>query len=266
MNAAIEALALLTPFDIDIPKRRIGPNGDGGYVFADAIVPGQPVLSYGISTEYRFDEEMAQAGHPVYMFDHTISSVNITNPRMQWFAEGVDGKSDADARLYSIEDHLSRYEIEGNDLILKMDVEGYEYAALGLASDETLSRFSQIVLEVHDIAIVGRDASRGIFTQMMEKLTSQFTIFHVHANNCDQHELFNVGGMPVPGIIELSLIRTSLVRRTKSRTLYPTKYDYPNLRCLDKPLWFFPFMPTHLETEDFLLNDEQMRVALATSS
>ena len=70
--SVFDALSLLTPYDVDIPKIRIGPKTDGGYVLLDRFEVGQPVLSYGISTEFQFDIEMAERGHCVYMFDHTI--------------------------------------------------------------------------------------------------------------------------------------------------------------------------------------------------
>ena len=70
--SVFDALSLLTPYDVDIPKIRIGPKTDGGYVLLDCFEVGQPVLSYGISTEFRFDIEMAERGHCVYMFYDTI--------------------------------------------------------------------------------------------------------------------------------------------------------------------------------------------------
>jgi hypothetical protein len=87
-----EALALLTPYDIDVPKVRIGPNHDGGYVLADRFTPAtQPVMSYGISTQYDFDREMAERGHKVFMFDHTIGGIVDPLPNMLFFREGVAG-------------------------------------------------------------------------------------------------------------------------------------------------------------------------------
>jgi hypothetical protein len=252
MHPVLEALSLLTPYDIDIPKRRIGPETDGGYVFADNISATQSVLSYGISTEYRFDTSMAEAGHEVHMFDHTIAGLASSHPKMHWVQEGVAGFSSPEQRLYSIADHLERYEIRGNRLILKMDVEGAEFDAIGETSDDVLARFEQIGIEIHYLAHLGDESFRQRFVRMLHKLNHQFTLFHVHANNCDgTNAIHMVNGLPVSNVLELTYIRSALVLRTKSKTLYPTPYDYPNMNIKDKLLWFFPFMPTTCSLDDF---------------
>lgn len=264
MNPVFEALSLMTPFDIDIPKRRIGPNTDGGYVFADRIDPSQAIVSYGISTEYRFDRLMAEAGHKVYMFDHTIDGIDRAHANMMWHKEGVAGLSSPPDRLYSIEDHLVRHDILGDRLILKMDVEGAEFDSLGLCPDETLSRFEQIVLEVHSLVLLNDREFRDRCVAMLRRINRHFTLFHVHANNCDGPDGIRiVAGFPVSNLLELSYIKTSAVTRSASRTLYPTAFDYPNVPAKDKLLWFYPFLPTLAKTEDFAVCED--RVALVAA-
>src|SRR5690242_11538865 len=111
INKVVEAVSLLTPFDIDVPKRRYGPLGDGGYVLADLIGSDHTFLSYGISTEYKFDEYLAMLGHKIFMFDHTIDGIDRTSENMLWFKEGVSGSSDPAAKLYTISDHIERHKI-----------------------------------------------------------------------------------------------------------------------------------------------------------
>lgn len=261
MNPVVYALALLTPFDVEKAKVRIGPETDGGYVFLDDITPDQTVISYGISTEYRFDEEMAHRGHNVYMFDHTIESIDATHERMRFYREGVSGVSRPQDNLYSIEDHLRKYDVQGERLILKMDVEGAELDAIGMASEACLNRFEQIVLEVHGLVNLKQDNFRTKFVSMFTKLNKLFTLFHVHANNWDGPDaIYTVSGCPVSDLLELSYVRTRSVKRYPSRTLYPTPFDFPNVSKPDKLLWFYPFLPTHLKFGDYATCEE--RVAL----
>lgn len=258
MNPILESLSLLTPYDIDRPKVRIGPKGDGGYVFVDILEPSQSILSYGIGGESRFDQEMALRGHKVHMFDHTIPGVRITHPNMNFYREGVAGSSKASESLFSIEDHLRRYQIGGDDMILKMDVEGAEWEAIGHSSSQTLRRFSQIVIEIHELDKLLDQAFREMFNRFCRKLNSLFTLFHVHANNHDgPNGIVIVNGLPVSPLLELSYVRRDLCRNFPSQTLYPTVYDYPNVNRKDKLLWFYPFMPTTRSREDFLLCDER---------
>jgi hypothetical protein len=107
-TSLIEALSLLTPFDIDRAKLRIGPQQDGGYVLIPELFNAQPVLSYGIADDYRFEIEMASRGHAVYMFDHTIAGIEEPDPRLRliWIKQGVAGRTDKEQLIDTIENQL----------------------------------------------------------------------------------------------------------------------------------------------------------------
>ncbi len=252
MREIVQAISLLTPFDIDVPKIRLGPPTDGGYILADCLDQAQSVLSYVISVEYRFDIDMAARGHQVFMFDHTIDGINVVHPNMHYFKQGVAGETDPAALLYSVNAHLQMHQIAGERLILKMDVEGAEFEALIAMPDDVLGRFEQIVFEVHGLGHLGDAGFRARFCRLFEKLNRQFTLFHVHANNHDGPFAYVVaGGVPIPVLLELSYIKTDRVRRRASQTLYPTDLDYPNVDQRDKLLWSYPFMPTIAPAEAF---------------
>lgn len=258
MSPIIESLSLVIPFDIDIPKVRIGPKTDGGYVFADNFSTDQAIVSYGISTEYRFDEEMALRGHQVYMFDHTIENINATSSNMHFYKEGIAGLTDENSSLYTLADHLDKYNVVGDRLILKMDVEGAEWGAINNTPDHVLSRFEQMTFEIHGFVHLGEPAFREKFNKMFRKINRLFTLFHVHANNHNGANGFDiVGGVLVSSLMEFTYIKTTSVSRSKSRTLYPTAYDYPCVGYKDKLLWFFPFMPTHASIEELFMCDER---------
>jgi hypothetical protein len=225
MNPVVYALALLTPFDINKPRVRIGPDRDGGYVVVKDFKLNQAVISYGIGTEYGFERELAHRGYDVYMFDHTIESINADSDRMKFYREGISGVSKPENNLYSIEDHLAKYDVEGDHLILKLDAEGAEIDAIGMASETCLRRFEQIVLEIHGLVNLGRDDYRDSFVAMFSKLNKLFTLFHVHANNHDgPNAIYTVSGCPVSNLLELSYVRTASIERYASRTLYPTPF------------------------------------------
>jgi hypothetical protein len=252
MNSVVEALFLLTPYDIDKAKIRVGPPGDGGYILVDDLSADQIVLSFGIGAEYRFDIDLAERGHQVFMFDHTIARIEPPHPKMHYIREGIAGQSNAAEKLYSLRDHLDRHGIKGQRLILKMDVEGAEFEALSAAPDSLLEAIEQLVIEVHSLDRLIEPDYRSAFCEMFRKINRHFTTFHVHANNFDGPDTFGVvDGLPVPRIIELSLVRTTSVVRRPSRTLYPTSLDYPNVAQKDKLLWMFPFLPTTVHPEMF---------------
>jgi len=238
-----ELLALLTPWDIDLDKFRIGRRGDGGYVAADQLHPKQAILSYGISNEVSFDLEMAEAGFKVWQFDHTIDGAPVAHDNLIFHKEGVAGRDRPDEKLFTVEAHAERFAINLDGAILKMDVEGSEWDVFDQMSPDTLGRFDQIFVELHSLGRLSRPRFAGIFSRVMAKLNAQFTLFHVHANNA--RPLVPVETFFTPGLLEVSFVRTDLVKRRRSRTWYPTDLDFPNVaKKPDLNLWLYPFAPT----------------------
>lgn len=237
-----DTLALLTPWDINLPKRRIGRPGDGGYIVADTLRPDQNILSYGIGNEVSFDLELAEDGFRVWQFDHTIEAAPVTHPNITFTKEGVAGQDQPDESLYTIDSHAKRLSINLDHAILKMDVEGAEWNVLSQMPEDTLTRFDQIFLELHGLARIVRPNFAPRFRAVMEKLNAHFTLFHVHANNA--RPLVPIDGFVTPGLLEVSFIRTDLVERSPSRTWYPTELDSPNVvNRPDLRLWLHPYAP-----------------------
>lgn len=252
LREIVETLALLTPWDIkDVQKVRIGRRGgDGGYVLLDMLRPSQKVYSFGIAHEVSFDLDMAERGLDCFMFDHTIEGLPRPHPRFHFHKLGIAGATEAEKSLLSLADHVAHLGHTDGDMILKMDVEGWEWPALAAAPTELLSRFEQISMEVHRLPQVVNPAFRRQAAEVLRKLNDTHTLFHVHANNHSPPVLVG-GGLPVCPLLELSYVRSDLVERLPSRTLYPTELDAPNVgRAADTPLWFFPFTPVAATPEE----------------
>ncbi|MCB8883257.1 FkbM family methyltransferase [Acidisoma cellulosilytica] len=246
-RGVFEALALLTPHDLPQEKKiRIGGAGDGGYVLVDRLRPGQPVMSFGIGPSVSFDLDLAQRGHPVLLFDHTIARLPEEHAGFIWFAEGVAGAADPAQKLHTLADHMAKLPPGADAPILKMDIEGAEWDVLTETSILLMRRFEQIVLELHNLTMLDDTRFRGLAWRALASLSSAFTLCHVHANNFGKIE--NVSGFPVPETLEVTYIRSDLVQAAPSFTYYPTPLDTGN--CLDwpdLPLWFYPFMPTSVK-------------------
>ncbi|MFO1024627.1 MAG: FkbM family methyltransferase [Acetobacteraceae bacterium] len=242
--ALYETLRLLTPYDINIGKIRMGNKmGDGGYVIADCLRLGQPVFSFGIGSECSFDLQLAERGHPVFQYDHTIDGPPFVHPGFHFHRLGLASESDPAVGLLTLHDHVAAVRPRlGGATLLKIDVEGAEWSVLAAADDMTLGQFDQIVVEVHGLLQLWKPEVCDCAHRALSNLTKQFTLFHVHANNYAPVGV--VGPFVVCDVMELSYIRSDLVRRAPSRTLYPTALDTGNnAQAQDIPLWFFPFAP-----------------------
>jgi hypothetical protein len=241
--SVFETLSLLTPYEVEGKKKiRLGARNDGGYICLDFMDPSQAVISYGIGLEVSLELSLAQRGHDVLLFDHTVEGPPVAHPRFHYVKEGVGGEIDPAQRLSTLTDHLQRFMPDRRGLLLKMDAEGGEWGALNDIAPDMLCRFDQIWIEMHHLDRLGDGGWRATAHAALAKLAAHFTLFHVHANNYEP--LYEVEGFPVPNPLELSWVRTDLIRRGPNGTLYPTRLDAPSFP--NKPerlLWFWPFLP-----------------------
>ena len=236
-------LRLLIPSDVvGFGKRRIGGGDDGAYVMVDCITASQPILSIGVGPDVSFDLALAEQGHSIVMFDHTVKSLPVEHPNFTWHRLGVAATAKAKSSLITLAEMAAMLPQTGGAPILKMDIEGAEWEVLATASRETLAQFAQISLELHDLLRLQEPEYGALVLKALENLSADFVIVHVHANNCG---IFGyVGGFPMPDILEISLIRRDLAATVPSQTWYPTPFDRSNWRGgMDLPLWGFPFVP-----------------------
>jgi hypothetical protein len=254
-------LKLLTPYDIDLRKARYGNERDGCYILAD-LPPREDIISFGISHDVAFEMDMARQGRNIFMYDHTIAESPAQHSRFNFHRRGICAEGQSSPDLATLETHLGQIKPSSDRLILKLDVEGHEWGVFATICDETLERFDQILVELHWLDNLRIDTFRNTVKQALTNINSQFTLFHVHANNC--RELSVVEGFMVADVIEVSYVRTSLVRRKPSTIVYPSslnKANYPGRH--DYPLLFFPFLPSCVGPEQ--IDDVVHRLDLEAS-
>jgi hypothetical protein len=237
-------LALLAPQDIVSHRKcRVGPRTDGGYVMFDALDGAGPVYSFGIGANVGFDEDFAQRGRSIFMFDHMIERLPKQHPAFHFMRRGISARDDAAKQTFSLDYFIRELGHAGRrDLILKMDVEGAEWDVLAEAAPADLDRFQQIVLEVHCLLQLGDPEFRGTVARALRKMNENFLLGHVHANNYGR--LGVIDGFAVADVLELTYIRKDLAVGRPSRAFYPLAIDHSNQHHRpDILLWFYPFLP-----------------------
>lgn len=119
------------------------------------------------------------------------------------------------------------------ELILQMDIEGGEYDVLILESSEVLSRFSAMVIEFHSLQKMFDPHFLQMITSIFEKLYANFSICHVHPNNCCGIRRKN--GNEVQRVMEVTFLRKDLVERYRSNSAIslPNKMDRKNVSRKD---------------------------------
>lgn len=208
---------MFRPWDVVGPvKKRFGPTtGDGGYVILDSPLGARHLLGYGVDKDVTFENQVTEKwGIDAHVFDHTITALPQMGPRVTYVCEGIGPRDEAP--LFSLATHVARYVPDGEDYILKMDVEGAEWDVLATAD---LSRVTQLILEIHDLQV---DHS-----EIIKKINEKFFLVHVHGNNHHNQPWIYVDRVHrMPRYLECSWVRKDLVHSAKPSTVrFPGPLD-----------------------------------------
>ena len=207
---------------VDYAKIRIGKECDGGYVMLDDFKDITAAYSIGICDEVSWDLNMAERGIEVFQYDHTIAALPVQHPRFHWQKKGLGAVSTEDLetlpRLLEVNGHVGR-----RDLLLKCDIEGCEWEVLASLPRDCLRHFKQIVLEIHYLERLTDPEFAKLVERAISVLTADHRVIHVHANN---HRPFSiVGGIPIPSVLELTLVRADDTQLVTSDEVFPTPLD-----------------------------------------
>tara|TARA_B100002019_G_scaffold96729_1_gene83260 strand:- start:8246 stop:9142 length:897 start_codon:yes stop_codon:yes gene_type:complete len=206
---------------------RIGEQDfDGGYTmlenFQDSIA-----YSFGICDDVSWDAHMAKKGIQVFMYDHTIKGLPYNHKNFHFNRIGILGNpEDSCSNMKTMSELI---ELNGHsknkNLILKMDVEGWEWEFLNYASEKTLDQFSQIVFEFHDLT--NPDMENKIIPAL-QKLNNTHQLVHVHANNL--HPASYLADIMLPPVLEATYLRRVDFDFSESKRFFPQKIDVQNTK------------------------------------
>ena len=204
---------------------RTGRDNDGGYVMLDDF-PGGVAYSFGICDDVSWDKDMASRGYDVYMYDHTIDGLPEENARFHWSKLGIsDGVTDDD-RFKSLEELISRNGHENErDIILKMDVEGAEWGFFESVKPETLSQFSQMTFEIHNMI---NPAYSERILNALRKINMTHQLVHLHTNN--NGTCITAGGKNFCTLFEVSYVLRDKYKFLQDYDVkLPLNIDMPNI-------------------------------------
>lgn len=219
-----ELLKLLAPQDVaGQTKLRIGPAHDGGYVMLD---PGRDGIAYsfGISDYSPWDREMAERGFKVYQYDGTVAKGPDEHPNLIFTKANISGEAQPPAGEKNLSQILRENGHESvDDIILQIDIEGGEWEFFEHITPEQIGRFSQIIVEFHDLLNIDK---LTYYTAVIEKINRTHCPFHIHYNN-------HGSNIPFADFIACDPIEVSFVRRaghsfSPSQETFPTALDSSN--------------------------------------
>ena len=230
---------LILPKEV-VGKKRIllGEKYDGCYVLLDDFINIKIAYSFGISRNIQFDKALADKGIDIYMYDHTINSLPYNNTKFHWKKIGLCGVGKQYPNLKNLEELINENgHTKENNMILKMDIEHWEWESIINLKESTLKQFKYIAIEFHF-----RDEKNynetNIYYNVIKKLSKTHQAFYVRCNG-DRSNKINFGCNRICFIMEVSYIIKENNIFKKDETIYPMyEFDYskPQLRKLEMNL------------------------------
>lgn len=223
-----EAVRVLVPHQVPgLPLLRVGGEHDGGYVMADdfAVVGA---ISLGVGPDVSWDADIGQRSIAVAMFDPTVRRLPGRVANGTFHRIGVAGPDEADVRFRPLQDlvRIAGFSGEGGDLLLKVDVEGAEWSSLSALPSGELTRYRQIVMELHHLSrLADEDLSRDVLAAL-RLLAATHVPIHLHANNYSRLLRFDRDWFPEA--VEVSFVRRDLAVNSRRTDIVRSSLDVPS--------------------------------------
>lgn len=211
----------LRPVLIDIPLVRIGSASDGGYLIPDDTDKIEAIFSPGVGNKHDFDKALLVQGKRLFLADASVEKPQDLSECV--FDKKYIGGADHDD-FVSLESWvISHAGNHADNLLLQMDIEGFEYAAILSCDKEVLKRFRTIIIEFHDLDQLFCKFSHNIIRDTFFKLLEFFDVVHIHPNNC---KVATVSGkLVIPPVMEFTFHRKDAHRVLGHSLHFPHPFD-----------------------------------------
>ena len=218
---------LITPKHV-VGKNKIliGAKRDGGYVLLDDFKNIKIAYSFGIKNNIHFDKALADKGIDVYMYDHTIDHLPFNNSKFHWKKIGISGIQFENENLKTLEHIIieNGHSLEKN-MILKMDVEHFEWYTIYDLKDDILKQFKYIAIEFHFKSKINESESK-LYYNVLKKLQKTHQSFYFRCNG-SRSWVVTFGNNRICKILEVSYILKEGNTFIKDESIYPIyEFDY----------------------------------------
>lgn len=217
----------LYPYKTNVNLIRIGSSGDGGYLVPDDFKGVVAIFSPGVSTNWSFEENCLLKGiKKAYLADGSVNP-KIDNNQINFLNKFI-GKSKS-KNFITLENWIKENKIPKNkDLMLQMDIEGWEYNVIETTSVNTLKQFRIILIEFHDLQFLPEKAFFNKFRRVMDKLLENHYVLHIHPNNMGYTKKY--GNLNLNPVLEFTFLRKDRVKFKEFETKFPHSMDVKNIK------------------------------------
>ena len=201
---------------------RIGGEADGGYLVPNILDDIDFCFSPGVDYTATFERHLSEAfGIKSFMADASASSSPLEDKNFEFIPKFLGSRTHG--KFITLSDWLEQsVGAENRNMILQMDIEGGEYDVLTYEPASVLERFSVMVIEFHFIDRLFLEDYSRMMTAIFEKIYKNFSICHIHPNNCCGVARFS--GIDIPRVVEITFLRNDYVEKLRN----PKSIALPN--------------------------------------
>ena len=132
-------LQKLYPILCDKELIRLGPKGDGGYLLPNDLEGIEACFSPGVAFVSGFEKDCAELGMKVFLADKSVEQPAEAHEQFNFTKKFVGVTSNDD--FMTMDNWVtSSLPNSQSDLLLQMDIEGYEYEVFLSISDKLMHR------------------------------------------------------------------------------------------------------------------------------
>jgi hypothetical protein len=224
-NDLVALLEKLYPLSSDKGLIRLGPHGDGGYLVPNDLAEIQACFSPGVSSVSGFEKDCADLGMKVFLADKSVDGPAIEHESFFFTKKFVGVTSNAD--FMTLENWVAAsLPVSNSDLLLQIDIEGFEYEVFLSTPDALMQRFRIIVAEFHYLDKLWSRPFFNIAGHAFEKILQTHSCVHIHPNNgCGSLE---TRGLSIPPSMEFTFLRNDRIRSSSYQKTFPNALDSDN--------------------------------------
>lgn len=224
-NALQSLIQKLYPIYCNKELIRLGPNGDGGYLVPNDLQNIEACFSPGVSDVSGFEKDCAGLGMKVFLADKSVEQPVESDKLFNFTRKFIGVTSNDD--FMTLDNWVATSLPESHsDLLLQMDIEGYEYEVILSMSDNLMNRIRIFVVEFHHLEQLWNKPFFSLAARAFEKILQTHTCVHIHPNN--HSNSLQIGAIEIPRIMEFTFFRNDRIATTSYQHIFPHSLDYDN--------------------------------------
>lgn len=223
----------LYPVETGKQLLRFGAPNDGGSLIPDDLEDISSCFSPGVAGVSDFENDCANRGMNVYLADYSVETAARDNTQFH-FTKKYIGVTSND-KFMTLDDWVHKHAGDsGQDLMLQIDIEGFEYEVFLSATPFLMSRFRIIVAEFHRLDQWWSKPFFKIASRTFDKILETHHCVHLHPNNV--RGSVRRAGIEMPINMEFTFLRKDRVETVSLRSQFPHPLDTDNVFTPHLPL------------------------------